>query len=101
MKKLIFTAILLSLSFSSFAVSYCTIKGTDQSAGYFPGDDVRGPSIYIEGRGYYGITSIEDEGQVLVSSKGSRRVVLDFARKTLMIDNQVMKLVKCVRTGSE
>lgn len=89
------------LSSSAFAVSYCTIKGTSDTAGYFPGDNLRGPSIYVKGRGYYTITSVEDEGEVLISERNSHRVVLDFTNKKLTIDGVELKLVKCQRTGSE
>jgi hypothetical protein len=100
MKTFILIAAILSTS-SAFAVSYCKIKGSDQMAGFFPGDNTRGPSIYVQGRGYYTITSYRDEGEILISSKNGRTVILDFRNKALSIDGKVQPLVKCVRNGSE
>ncbi len=70
-------------------------------AGYFPGDDTRGPSIYVQGKGYYLITSYQDEGETLISVRNGRSVILDFSNKALTIDGKVLQLVKCVRNGSE
>lgn len=100
MKTLILIAAVLA-STSSFAVSYCKIKGTSQMTGYFPGDDTRGPSIFVQGRGYFTITNYQDEGEVLISAKNGRTVILDFTNKALTIDGKVQQLVKCVRNGSE
>ncbi len=70
-------------------------------AGYFPGDDTRDPSIYVQGQGYYLITSYQDEGETLISARNGRTVILDFSNKALTIDGKVQQLVKCVRNGSE
>ncbi len=99
MKTLLFLS--LFLTSQAFAVSFCTIKGTSDTAGYFPGDNLRGPSIYVKGRGYFTITRVEDEGEILISERGTKRVVLDFTNKKLTIDGIELKLVKCQRTGAE
>ncbi|MES2528540.1 MAG: hypothetical protein V4598_15760 [Bdellovibrionota bacterium] len=96
--------ILLSVLISSqaFAVQYCTIKGTSDTVGIFPGDSSRKPSIYVKGRGYYAITKADYANEVYISTKNDRNpVVLDFKRRTLEIEDQVLKLVKCVQNGSE
>ncbi len=101
MKTRILLALTFLLSSQSFAASYCTIKGTSDTAGYFPGDNLRGPSIYVKDRGYFTITSVEDEGEILISERGSKRVVLDFTNKKLTMDGMELELVKCKRNGSE
>lgn len=78
------------------------IKGTSDTVGIFPGDSSRDPSIYIEGRGYYVITKADYAKEVYVSKRANRTtVVLDFKKRLLEIDDEVLKLVKCVQNGSE
>ncbi|MFL5784368.1 MAG: hypothetical protein ACJ76H_07170 [Bacteriovoracaceae bacterium] len=102
MKKIIFIAALMSLTTSAFAVQYCTIKGTSETAGIFPGDSSREASIYIEGHGYFKITAVDDNYEVYTSKKrGEDTVVLDFKNRTLTMGSQQLKLVKCVQNGSE
>lgn len=100
MKILLIITLILTSS-SSFAVSYCKIKGTSQVVGYFPGDNVRGPSIYIQGKGYYRITSVEDQGEVFISVRNERTVILDFRNRALTINGVTQQLVNCSRNGSE
>ncbi len=101
MKTKLFILLSFLMTSSAFGVSYCKIQGTERTTGVYPGDSQREASIYVQGRGYNVITHVEDEGEVLISRTGSKEVVLDFRHKSLKIDGQNLKLVKCVRNGSE
>lgn len=102
MKTKLLIVLSLLISSQAFAVQYCTIKGTSDTVGIFPGDSSRKPSIYVKGRGYYVITKADYANEVYVSKRADRSsVVLDFKNRILEIDDQVLKLVKCVQNGSE
>lgn len=101
MKTLILLSALLATS-SAFAVQYCEISRTSNTVGIFPGDSQRKPSIYVEGRGYYALTKADYKNEIYTSERSDRSpIILDFKKRTLTIDDQVLKLVRCVQNGSE
>lgn len=102
MKSKLFLILSLFISTQAFAIQYCTIKGTSDTVGIFPGDSSRKASIYVKGRGYYAITSYDYQNEIYRSERNDRNpIILDFKNRTLAIDDGVLKLVKCVQNGSE
>lgn len=90
--KYFILAALLTISSSTFAAYGCQVKGPIDSAGIADMEGGRS-AIYITGYGYFKITS--SKGSVFTSGKGKNRVEIDFAKKTLLLDGELLGLYQC------
>lgn len=100
MKNKLLFVLLLSLAGSAAqAALICRIQGTSQTAGIGQKEPY-GDIIYVSGRGYYPITSYEENNSVAVSARNGRVVRFDYGKKLLTIgDEKPVKLVSCRSAG--